>query len=150
MGALFYFIITFILLQEIGFIDLFSNLKTFTGPNSAQLPFLYVITQTFETVNVDLEFLYLWLQKEEQKYWDGHQKHCFVILDCVYYLSTNKIQFPPPKSIHSGGLISEGAYNSRDLYISNLMSLYLVAPKTGRAYNRDFKRIYKKYIKKNI
>ena len=34
------------------------NWKTFTGPNSGQLPFLYVITQPLETVNVDLELDY--------------------------------------------------------------------------------------------
>ena len=40
------------------------NWKTSTGPNSAQLPFLYVITQTLETVNVDLELDYLHLFKK--------------------------------------------------------------------------------------
>ena len=32
-------IITFILIQAIGFIESLLNWKTFTGPNSAQLPF---------------------------------------------------------------------------------------------------------------
>ena len=68
MGALFHFVITFILIQEIGFTESLSNWKTFSGPNSAQLPFLYVITQTLETVNVDQELVYLWLQKEREKY----------------------------------------------------------------------------------
>ena len=40
------------------------NWKTSTGPNSAQLPFLYVITQTLETVNVELEWDYLHLLKK--------------------------------------------------------------------------------------
>ena len=35
------------------------NWKTSTNPNSAQLPFLYVITQTLETVNLALELGYL-------------------------------------------------------------------------------------------
>ena len=48
-------IITFVLIQEKGFTESLLNWKTSTGPNSAQLPFLYVITQTLETVNVDLE-----------------------------------------------------------------------------------------------
>ena len=48
-------IINFILIQEKGFTESLLNWKTSTGPNSAQLPFLYVITQTLETVNVDLE-----------------------------------------------------------------------------------------------
>ena len=52
-------IITFILIQEIGFTESLSNWETFTGPNSAQLPFLCVITQTLGTVNVDLELDYL-------------------------------------------------------------------------------------------
>ena len=47
-------IVTFILIQEKGFTESLLNWKTSTGPNSAQLPFLYVITQTLETVNVDL------------------------------------------------------------------------------------------------
>ena len=56
-------IITFILIQEKRFTDSLLNWKTSTGPNSAQLPFLYVITQTLETVNVDLELDYLHLLK---------------------------------------------------------------------------------------
>ena len=40
------------------------NWKTCTGPNSAQLPFLYAITQTLETVNVELEWDYLHLLKK--------------------------------------------------------------------------------------
>ena len=56
-------VITFILIREIGFTKSLLNWKTFTGPNSAQLPFLYVITQTLETVNVDLELDYLHLLK---------------------------------------------------------------------------------------
>ena len=52
-------IITFILTREIGFTESLLNWKTPTGPNSAQLPFLYVITQTLETVNVGLELDYL-------------------------------------------------------------------------------------------
>ena len=58
---IFIIIITFILIQEIGFTESLSNWKTFTGPNSAQLPFLYVITQTLETVNVDVGLDYLYL-----------------------------------------------------------------------------------------
>ena len=42
----------------------------------------------------------------------------------------------PKKSIYPGGLISEGAYNRRDLHVSNLMGLNPVGPKTRRAYNR--------------
>ena len=56
-------IITFILMQEKGFTESLLNWKTSTGPDSAQLPFLYVITQTLETVNVDLELDYLHLLK---------------------------------------------------------------------------------------
>ena len=56
-------IITFILIQEIGFTESLLNWKTFTGPNSAQLPFLCIITQTLETVNVNLELDYLRLLK---------------------------------------------------------------------------------------
>ena len=55
--------ITFTLIQEKGFTESLLNWKTSTGPNSAQLPFLYVITQTLETVNVDLELDYLHLLK---------------------------------------------------------------------------------------
>ena len=54
-------IITFIHIQEKGFTESLSNWKTSTGPNSAQLPFLCVIIQTLETVNVDLELDYLHL-----------------------------------------------------------------------------------------
>ena len=57
-------IITFILMQEKGFTESLLNWKTSTGPDSAQLPFLYVITQTFESVNVDLELDYLHLLKQ--------------------------------------------------------------------------------------
>ena len=39
-------IITVILMQEKSFTESLSNWKTFTRPNSAQLPFLYIITQT--------------------------------------------------------------------------------------------------------
>ena len=60
-------VITFILIREIGFTKSLLNWKTFTGPNSAQLPFLYVITQTLETVNVDLELDYLHLLKANVK-----------------------------------------------------------------------------------
>ena len=145
MGALFYFIITFILLQEIGFIDLFSNLKTFTGPNSAQLPFIYILygecrPGTSISMAAKRRTKILGWASETLLYNSGL---------CILLINKQNSVFPP-KSIHSGGLISEGAYNWRDLYISNLMSLYLVASKSGRAYNRDFKRIYKKYIKKNI
>ena len=56
-------IITFIIMQEIGFTESLLNWKTLTGPNSAQLLFLYVITQTLETVNFDLELDYLRLLK---------------------------------------------------------------------------------------
>ena len=56
-------IITFILMQEKGFTESLLNWKTSTGPDSAQLPFLYVITQTLETVNVDIELDYLHLLK---------------------------------------------------------------------------------------
>ena len=56
-------IIIFILIQEKGFTKSLLNWKTFTSPNSAQLPFLYVITQTLETVNVNLELDYLYLLK---------------------------------------------------------------------------------------
>ena len=56
-------IITFILIQEIGFTESLLNWKTFTDPNSAQLPFLCIITQTLETVNVNLELDYLRLLK---------------------------------------------------------------------------------------
>ena len=52
-------IITFILIQEIGFTKSLLNWKTYNSPNSAQLPFLYVIMQTLETVNVDRELNYL-------------------------------------------------------------------------------------------
>ena len=48
-------IITFILIQKIDFTESLSNWKIFTGPNSAKLPFLYFMTGTLETVNVDLE-----------------------------------------------------------------------------------------------
>ena len=51
------------LIQEIGFIESLLNWKTSTGPYSAQLTFLYVIIQTLETVNVDLELDYLHLLK---------------------------------------------------------------------------------------
>ena len=56
-------IITVILIQEIDFTESLLNWKTPTGPNSAQLPFLYVITQTSETVNVDPKLDYLHLLK---------------------------------------------------------------------------------------
>ena len=59
--AIFFIIITFILIQEKGFTESHLNGKTSTGPNPAQLPFLYVIMQTLETVNVDLELNYLQL-----------------------------------------------------------------------------------------
>ena len=57
------FTVNFILIQEIGFTESLLNWKTSTGPNSAQLPFSYVITQTSETVNVNLELDYLHLLK---------------------------------------------------------------------------------------
>ena len=53
-------IITFILIQEISFVESYSNR---TGPNSGQLPFLYIITNTLKTVNIDLELDYLHLLK---------------------------------------------------------------------------------------
>ena len=56
-------IIAFILIQEKCFTESLLNSKTSTGPNSAQLPFLYVITQTLETVNVDIELDHLHLLK---------------------------------------------------------------------------------------
>ena len=56
-------IITFILIQEIGFTESLSVWKTFTDPNSAQWLYLYVITQTLETVNVVLESDYLHILK---------------------------------------------------------------------------------------
>ena len=56
-------ITTFILMQEIGFTESLLSWKTFTGPNSAQLLFLYVITQTLKMVNVDLKLDYLYLLK---------------------------------------------------------------------------------------
>ena len=58
-----YIIITFILIQEKGFTVSLLNWKTSTGPNSAQLHFLYVITQTLEMVSEDLELDYLHLLK---------------------------------------------------------------------------------------
>ena len=50
-------------MQELGLTESLSNWKTFTDPNTAQLPFLYVITQTLETVNDELELDYLHLLK---------------------------------------------------------------------------------------
>ena len=150
MGALFYFIITFILIQEIGFIDLFSNLKTFTGPNSAQLPFFICYYADFRNGECRPGISISMAAKRTTEIL-GWPSETLLYNSGLYILLINKQNSVfPQKSIYSGGLISEGAYNWRDLYISNLMSLYLVAPKTGRAYNRDFKRIYKKYIKKNI
>ena len=58
-----YYYYYFILVQEKGFAESHLNCKTSIGPNSTQLPFLYVITQTLETVNVDLELDYLHLLK---------------------------------------------------------------------------------------
>ena len=58
-----FIIITFILIQEKVFTESLLNWKTSTSSNSAQLPFLYVITQTLERVNVDLELDYLHLLK---------------------------------------------------------------------------------------
>ena len=40
-------IIIIIIIQEIGFTESLLNWKTSTGPNSAQLPFLYVIYTDF-------------------------------------------------------------------------------------------------------
>ena len=51
----------FILMQEIGFTESLLNWKALTGPNSTQLPFLYVITQALETMNIDLGLDYLHL-----------------------------------------------------------------------------------------
>ena len=56
-------IITFILIQEKGFAESLLNWKTSTSSNSPQLPFLQVITQTLERLNVDLELDYLHLLK---------------------------------------------------------------------------------------
>ena len=56
-------IIIIIIIREISFTESLLNWKTSTGPNSAQLPFLHVITQTLETVNVDLELDFLNLLK---------------------------------------------------------------------------------------
>ena len=56
-------IINFILIQEIGLTESLSSWNTFTDSNSGQLSFLNVITQTLETVNVDLELGYLHLFK---------------------------------------------------------------------------------------
>ena len=53
--------ITFILIQEIYFTESILSWKTFTCRNSAQWPYLYVIIQTSETVNVNLELDYLQL-----------------------------------------------------------------------------------------
>ena len=50
-------------IQEIGFTKSLLNWKTFTGPNFVQLPFFYGITQTSETVKVNLELNYLHLLK---------------------------------------------------------------------------------------
>ena len=61
-------ITTFILIQEKGFTESLLNRrtstwKTSTAPNSAQLHFLYVITQTLEMVSDDLKLDYLHLLK---------------------------------------------------------------------------------------
>ena len=56
-------LIIFILIQKIGFTELLLNWKTLSGLSSAQLPFLYVITQNLETVNVKLELDFLHLLK---------------------------------------------------------------------------------------
>ena len=58
-----FIIISFILIQEIGLTESLSSWNTFTDSNSGQLSFLNVITQTLETVNVDLELGYLHLFK---------------------------------------------------------------------------------------
>lgn len=65
--AIFFIIITFILTQEIGFTESHLNCKISTGPNPAQLPFLYVITQTLEMVNVGLELDYLHFMNKSLK-----------------------------------------------------------------------------------
>ena len=59
----YYYFYTFILIQEIFFTESLLNWKTFAGPNSGQLLFLYFITQTLKTVNVDLELNYLHLKQ---------------------------------------------------------------------------------------
>ena len=56
-------LLALLLLLEKGFTESLLNWKTSTGPDSAQLPFLYVITHTLETVNVDIELDYLHLLK---------------------------------------------------------------------------------------
>ena len=56
-------LLALLLLLEKGFTESLLNWKTSTGPDSAQLPFLFVITQTLETVNVDIELDYLHLLK---------------------------------------------------------------------------------------
>ena len=63
-------IINFILIQEIGFTESLLNWNTSTGPNFMQLFILYLITETLETVNVDLELDYLHFSKVKQNF--GH------------------------------------------------------------------------------
>ena len=55
------------------------------------------------------------------------------MVTCIIYKHTNFIF--SQKGLYPGGLISKGAYDRRDLYISNLVGLYPGLPVTGRAYD---------------
>ena len=57
----------------------------------------------------------------------------------LYVLFINiQISFFPKRACNPGGLISQRAYNRRDLYVLNLVDLYSGGSITGRVYNWDF------------
>lgn len=65
----------------------------------------------------------------------GQPSETLLYISGLYILSINiQISFFPRKDLYPGGLISEGAFNRKDLYVSNLTSLYPGGTITGRAY----------------
>ena len=83
----------------------------------------------------ELKKLYLsvlWLQREEAKYWDSHQK--LIYNSGLYILYINKRIF----YFLQQELTTGRAYVRRNLYVSNLVRFYQVGPIPGWAYNRDF------------
>lgn len=67
----------------------------------------------------------------------------------IYYLYIPKfLFFSPKKGLYLGGLISKGAYNRRDLYISNLVGLYKGLSVTERENGTVFSFIL--YLARNL
>ena len=77
---------------------------------------------------------YVYGCKKKKKYSDCHQKHCFIILNYIYYLSTCKFNFFPKRTYMHEGLYLRVLITG-DIYIFQIWWAYIrLGQKTRKAF----------------